>query len=73
MSRFQLVFRQDGENDRSGYRYNDQAGEPHINGKLLVDGEVYVIRGIERLLRRDEAGDSISRFVCTLVVEPARA
>jgi hypothetical protein len=70
MTRFQLVFRQDGENDRSEYRYNDQDGEPHIDGKLIVDGDVYVIRGVEWLLGKDNAGDGMARFVCTLV-EPA--
>jgi hypothetical protein len=73
MTRFQLVFRQDGENDRSEYRLNDEAGEPHIDGKLIADGDVYVIRGVEWLLRRDDAGDSMVRFVCTLVVEPAES
>jgi hypothetical protein len=71
VTRFQLVFRQDGENDRSEYRYNDKAGEPHIDGKLIVDDDVYVIRGVEWLLRKDNAGDSMARFVCTLVVEAA--
>ena len=73
MTRFQLVFRQDGENDRSEYRYNDKAGEPHIDGNLIVDGEVYIIRDVEWLLRKDDAGDSMARFVCTLVVEPTDA
>ncbi len=73
MTRFQLVFRQDGENDRSEYRYNNEGGDPHIDGKLIVDGDVYVIRGVEWLLRDDNAGDSMARFVCTLVVEPADA
>ena len=68
MTRFQLVFRKDGENDRSEYRYNDEAGEPHIDGKLIVDGEVYVIRGVEWHLRNDDAGDSMARFLCTLAV-----
>jgi hypothetical protein len=71
MTRFQLVFRRDGERDQSEYRYNNEAGEPHINGKLIVDGETYVIRDVEWLLRRDHAGDSMARFLCTLVVEPA--
>ena len=70
MTRFQLVFRQDGENDRSEYRYNDQDGEPDIDGKLIVDGDVYVIRGVEWLPGKDNAGDGMARFVCTLV-EPA--
>ena len=70
MTRFQLVFRSDGENDRSEYRYNDEAGQPHIDGRLVVDGETFVIRGVEWLLRNDDAGDSMARFVCTLVVQP---
>lgn len=71
MTRFQLIFREHGKNDRSEYRLNDGDGEPHIDGKLIVDGEVYAIRDVEWLLRRDDAGDSMTRFVCTLVVEPA--
>jgi hypothetical protein len=70
MTRFQLVFREDGKNDRSEYRFNSQDGEPHIDGKLIVDGEAYLIRGVEWLLRADHAGDSMARFVCTLIVEP---
>ena len=70
MTRFQLVFRSDGQNDRSEYRYNDEAGRPHIDGRLVVDGETFVIRGVEWLLRNDDAGDSMARFVCTLVVQP---
>lgn len=73
MTRFQLVFRGDGEPDRSEYRFNNEDGEPHLDGKLIVDGEVYVIRGVEWILRRDDLphDDNLSRFVCTLVVEPA--
>ena len=44
MTRFQLVFR---ENDRIETRDNSVDGEPHIDGKLIVDGEVYVIKGVE--------------------------
>lgn len=73
VTRFQLVFRRDGHDDRSEYRHNNGAGEPEIDGRLVVDGETYVIRGAEWLLRRDEAGDSMSRFVCTKVVGSADA
>ena len=62
MTRFQLVFRRAGETDESG--------EPHIDGRLIVDDETYRIRGVDWLLRDDAAGDSMARFVCTLVVEP---
>jgi hypothetical protein len=70
MSRFQLVFRRDGENDRSEYRLNDDAGEPRIDGRLVVDGETYVMRDAEWLLREDSAGDRMRRFLCTQGVEP---
>ena len=72
MTRFQLVFRGDdgGRSEWSEYRYNNDDGEPHIDGRLIVDGETYKIRGVEWLLREDSAGDSMARFVCTLVVEP---
>jgi hypothetical protein len=70
MTRFQLVFRRDGESDQSEFRYNNDAGEPYIDGRLVVDGEVYPIRGVEWLLREDNAGDRMARFVCTVVVEP---
>jgi len=70
MNRFQLVFRRDGHNDQSGYRFNNRAGQPEIDGRLIVGGEPYLIRDVEWLLRSDDAGDSMARFICTLVVEP---
>ena len=42
-TRYQLVFRKDGENDRSEYRYSNGVGGPHINGKRILDGETYAI------------------------------
>jgi hypothetical protein len=75
VTRFQLVFRRDGENDESQFRYNNGDGEPQIDGRLIVDGEVYVIRGVEWIVRREDlrANDDIARFVCTLVAESADA
>ena len=73
VTRFQLVFRRDGHDDRSEYRHNNSEGEPEIEGRLAVDGETYLIRGNEWLLREDDAGDSMARFVCTLVGESADA
>ena len=70
MTRFQLVFRRNGEDDSSEYRFSSKSGEPHIDGRLIVDGETYNIRGADWLLRDDAAGDAMARFVCTLVVEP---
>jgi hypothetical protein len=37
---------------------------------MIVGGEPYLIRDVEWLLRSDDAGDSMARFICTLVVEP---
>ena len=69
MTRFQLVFRDNGA-DRIETRDNNGDGEPHIDGKLIVDGDVYVIKGIEWLVTADHIGDS-KRFLCTLVAEAA--
>ena len=68
MTRFQLVFRENGV-DRIETHDNNLAGEPVIDGKLIVDGEVYVIRGVEWLLTADHIGDT-KRFLCTLVAQP---
>jgi hypothetical protein len=68
MTRFQPVLRRDGERDQTEHHSNDD-DEPKIDGRLIVDRETYVIRGMEWLVRRDDRG-SASRFVCTLVVEP---
>lgn len=68
MTRFQLVFRENGV-DRIETHDNKVAGEPVIDGKLIVDGEVYVIRGVEWLLTADHIGDT-KRFLCTLVAQP---
>jgi hypothetical protein len=70
MTRFQLVFRQNGETNKSEFRFNNDDGEPHIDGKLIVDGHTYLIRGVEWLLRREDSDPTMPRFVCTLVVEP---
>ena len=70
MTRFQLVFRHN-DGDRHELRDNNSEGEPHIDGKLIVDGETYTIRG-DWILNEDGDGhDGLKRFVCTLVVEAA--
>ena len=72
-------FRRDGQDDRSEYRFNDPDGQPEIDGRPIVDGETYVIRGVEWLVHREDSGDfqlhskdsrNLPRFICTLVVEP---
>jgi hypothetical protein len=80
MGRFQLVFRREGKPDSSEYRFNDHNGEPRIDGRPIVDGEVYVIRGVEWLVQREDGdfnlhrhgGDQRHRFICTLVVGSTR-
>ena len=71
MTRFQLVFQQP-DGDRSELRDNNSDGEPHINGELIVDGETYVIKEVEWIVRREDIGER-PRFVCTLVGQPTAA
>jgi hypothetical protein len=80
VARFQLVFRREGKDDQSEYRFNDSDGRPEIDGRPIVDGETYVIRGVEWLVHREDSGDfqlhrndsgNLPRFICTLVVEPS--
>ena len=73
MTRFQLVFRRNGERDHTEIWDNNRYSEPHIDGKLLVDGETYVIRGVEWIIEGDGQThvDGMKRFVCTLAVQPA--
>ena len=56
---------------------NNEAGEPHIDGRPVADGERYIIRGVEWLVRREDSGDfqlhhkdNLPRFICTLVIQP---
>ena len=71
MTHFQLVFlNADGHGEWSEHRENNVDGEPHIDGELIVDGQAYVIKGVEWIVSSDDIGDSMKRFVCTLVVDP---
>jgi hypothetical protein len=65
MSRFQLVFR-DPDGERSEIRDSNTDGEPRIDGQRVMDGETYVIRGVEWTVRREDL-DEMPRFVCSLV------
>ena len=71
MTRFQLVFRHP-DGDRSEFRDNSVDDEPRLEGRLVVDGETHIIRGVEWFLRREDIGHT-PRFVCTLVTEPSEA
>lgn len=63
MPRFQLVFR-DARGERSETRDNNLYNEPHIDGKLIVDGDTYTIRGVDWVMHRDDRDGGIARFVC---------
>jgi hypothetical protein len=67
MTRFQLVFKHP-DGDRYELHDDNVDGHPHVDGKLLVDGERFVIRGIEHLVIREDIGD-MPRFYCTPVVD----
>jgi hypothetical protein len=60
----------DCENARPSTAANDEAGEPHLDGKLIVDGKTYIIRGVEWLLRADDPSDGMPGLVCTVAMEP---
>ena len=49
MTRFQLVFRRNGEVTRSEFYASSFENPPHLDGRLVVDGETYPIRGDEWL------------------------
>ena len=71
MNEYQLLFRgADGAADQSEFRFNDVDGHPKIDGRLIVDGETYSIRGLDWMLRQDGSATEMQRFICTLVVEP---
>jgi hypothetical protein len=68
MTRFQLVFRRNGDVTRSEFRASSFENEPHIDGRLVVDGETYAIRGDKWVVSREDGGAE-PRFVCTLLGE----
>ena len=70
MTHFQLVLRRP-EGNQSELGLNNADDEPMIDGQLLVDGEVLVFRGADWLLKREQHGHELLRFVCTPVAEPA--
>ena len=71
MNEYQLVFRGvNGEADRKEFRFHGSDGEPRIDGRLVVDGETYSIRGVDWLVNKDGSSGDVQRFICTLVVEP---
>jgi hypothetical protein len=75
VTRFQLVFRRNGERDQTEICDSNHYDEPHIDGRLIVDGETYVIRGVEWIINGDGQvhADGMKRFICTLAVVPTDA
>ena len=70
MPRFQMVFRDRNGLGRSEVWDNGDEGEPHIDGRPIIDGQTYMIRGTEWLVQSDDIGDSTKRFLCTPALEP---
>ena len=70
MNRLQFVFCRDGHKDQTEQRFDDADGEPHIDGRSIVDGATFVMRGVDWLVRRGGDWAGTPRSLCTLVVEP---
>ena len=66
MPRFKLIFRENGGRERSEIHDGSEHDEPHIDGKLIVDGETYTINGVEWIIRRENTIDGMPRFTCRL-------
>ena len=61
------------KSQQSEFRASSFENEPHIDGRLVIDGGTYYpIRGVEWLLRREDISNE-PRFVCTPLGEPAAA
>jgi hypothetical protein len=69
MPRYQLIFR-DARGERSEIRDNSLHPEPHVDGRPIVDGETYTIRGSRWVIRQGERVDGMARFICTPAPEP---
>ena len=69
MTSFQLVFDDGPGSHHSEYHRSSFENEPHLGGRLVVDGATYLLNGVEWHLRREDLGDE-PRFVCTTVVDP---
>ena len=64
MTRFQLVFRRNGEVTRSEFHASSFENEPHIDGRLVVDGETHSILGAAIL---GTGGDEVIHCVLDLM------
>ena len=69
MSRFQLVFRGGPNGHQTEFRENSIHDEPLVDGRLVVDGERYVIRGAEWLVSRSEDEHGMACFRCTYITQ----
>ncbi len=70
MTRFQLIFRREGRPDSRELWDNNHLDAPHIQGKILIDGQTYTIYGVDWILSQEPDGsDGLKRFVCTLVAQ----
>ena len=69
MTSFQLVFQRDGKPPWSEFRKSSFENEPHIDGRRVVDGDTFSIRGVDWVVRRQDIANE-PRFVCTPVGQP---
>lgn len=69
MPRFQLIFR-DAIGERSEIHDNNVFAEPNVDGRPIVDGETYTIRGSPWVVRKDGRVDGMERFICIPAPEP---
>lgn len=69
MPRFLLVFL-DAKGERPEIRDNSMDEEPHVDGRTIVEGQTYTIRGSQWVIRRGDRLDGMERFICTPAPEP---
>jgi len=69
VTRFELIFR-GHHGERKEVRDNNKYDEPQIDGKLIVDGGTYTIRGSRWVVTRGGPLDGMERFICIPDLEP---
>ena len=64
MIRFHLVFN-DIDGDETRFIYRSSPDEPRIDGRPIVAGNTYRMRGRDWVVHLDEIRDGTRYFVCT--------
>lgn len=65
MSGFQLLFRRSGRRDTFEIRHTSDDDPPRMNGRPIVDGATYTIRGEQWVLRRVRYPAPTPTYLCT--------